>query len=387
MTGEMKTHCGVIAILLSAFTVGCEQGDVQVQTPPPAPVNVIVPVQREVQDYDEFTGRVAAVDSIEVRSQVSGYIQKINFKDGDEVTKGQVLFEIDPRPYMAQLNQAKASLLQAQAELEYAKREYERLEPLAKNGIASPTEIAKAADMVARGNASIAMANANIEARQLDVNYASVVSPIAGRASKAKLSIGNLVTGNTPLTNVVSISPVYVDIDVDERRLLAYRDLARKKGTDNVTHIRDAKLPVFVALANEEGFPHQGVVVFADNQVDPLTGTIRVRAEVENPGNLFTPGQFLKVRIPRGEPQQSLIVPDRAIGRDQDRKYVLAVNDKSVVEYREVATGGQFADGRAISKGLTAGERIILDGLQRARPGQPVTATLLAPTTQPSTAK
>jgi RND family efflux transporter MFP subunit len=271
--------------------------------------------------------------------------------------------------------------------LEYAKREFERLEPLAKNGIASPTEIAKAQDMVNRGNASIAMANASIEARKLDVEYANVVSPIAGRASKSKLSIGNLVSSNSSLTNVVSISPIYVDIDVDERRLLSYREIAKKKGTTSVTHIRDAKLPVFVALSNETDFPHEGMVVFIDNQVDPLTGTIRVRAEVENPNNTFTPGQFLKVRFPRGDPQQSLIVPDRAIGRDQDRKFVLAVNDKSVVEYREVALGGQFSDGRAISKGLTAGERIILDGLQRARPGQPVTATLLAPATQPSTAK
>jgi RND family efflux transporter MFP subunit len=387
MCPDIRRRFVLLGFLLSAMAGGCDQSEAPVQSAPPPPVNVATPVQRKVQAYDEFTGRVAATETIDIRSRVAGYIDKIGFKDGDDVTKGQLLFEIDPRPYIAQLDQAKASLQQAQAESTYANRELARIEPLSKTGVASPLELAKAQDMVARSQASIAQANAAIEARQLDVDYASVKSPIDGRISKTNFSIGNSVSGDTVLTNMVSVNPIYVDIDVDEQRLLFYREMARKKGDANPARIRDANLAVFVALSDEKDFPHQGIIVFVDNQVDPQTGTIRARAEIDNSKNYFTPGQFVRVRFPRGDPQQTLIVPDRAIGRDQDRKYVLVVNDKDIVEYRQVETGDQVAEGRAVTQGLKAGERVVVDGLQRARPGQPVTPTLLEPTTQPTAAE
>ena len=381
----LATAGGLAVALLSSG--GCDQAETQAAAGPaaPPPVNVMVPTEQKVQEFDEFTGRIAAIDSLEVRSRVSGYIQSVGFKDGDEVQKGQLLFQIDPRPYQAELDSAKAERGQAQAETDYAQRELERIEPLAKSGTASPQELSKAQDSVARAKASIAKAEAAIERAQLDVDYSSVKSPIDGRISKSNFTLGNLVAGDTLLTTVVSISPIYVNIDVDERRMLGYRKQAREKGSGDV-NVRDAKMPIFVALANEADFPNQGIIVFVDNQVDPLTGTIRVRAELDNPKGLFIPGQFVRARFPNGAPAVSLLVPDRAISRDQDRNYVLKVNDKNVVEYQSVTIGGVFGDERSITKGLNPGEKIVVDGIQRARPGQPVTPTLIQPTTQPADA-
>jgi RND family efflux transporter MFP subunit len=365
---------------------GCDNSEAAANaSPPPPPVNVILPVEDKVQQYDEFIGRVAALDSVDIRARVSGYILSIGFKDGDEVKSGQVLFQIDPKPFSAALDQAKAQLGQAQAELSYAQREYDRLAPLLKSGVASPEEVSKAQDQVARGQASIDSAKAQIEAKQLDLDYASVKSPIDGRISKSGFSVGNLIGGDTLLTTVVSINPIYVDINVDERRLLAYRAEARRKGTNNLTNISDAKLPLFVALSNEKDFGRKGVVNFVDNRVDPLTGTIQVRGLFDNNDRMLTPGQFVRAHFPYGDALDLPMIPDRAIARDQDRKYVLVVDDKNIVSYRSVETGPLEGENRSITSGLKLGERVIVDGLQRARPGQPVTPTLLQPTTQPTT--
>lgn len=371
--------------LLGAFFIGgCEKAQTQVATPPPPPVNVVVPVQRQVQEYDEFIGRVAATQSVDIRSRVAGYIVKIGFEDGAEVKQGQVLFEIDPEPFKAALDQARSKLMQAQAEQDYANRELARIEPLAKTGGASQLELSKAQDMVARSKASIAGGTADVEARQLDLDYASVKAPIDGRASKSLFTVGNLIGGDTLLTNVVSMHPIYVNVDVDEQRFLVYREIGRKMGTTNPSRFRDVNLPLFVALANEKDFPHKGVIEFVDNRVDPLTGTIRVRAEFDNTSRVLVPGQFVRARVPRGDPSEQLLVPDRAVGRDQDRKYLLVVDDKNMVEYRSVETGGLFGDDRVISTGLKAGERVVVDGMQRARPGQPVVPTVAQPSTQPT---
>ena len=373
-------------VVVGLFVGGCESSAEQAAAPPPPPVNVVVPTQKDVQEFDEFTGRVAAIESLEIRSRVSGYIQSIGFKDGDEVKKGQLLFQIDPRPFQADLDAAKANLGQANAEADYAGRELARIEPIAKTGAASAQELSKAQDQVARAKASIAKADAEIERKKLDVEYASVKSPIDGRISRSLFSVGNLVGGDTLLTNVVSVSPVYVNIDVDERRMIRYRQEARDKGTESIARIRDAKLPLSVALGDQANYAFPGIVVFVDNQVDPLTGTIRVQGEFDNPKNILTPGQFVRARFPAGDQIKAMLVPDRAISRDQDRKYVLKVNDKNIVEYQSVEVGGQFGDERAILKGVNVGDKIIVDGLQRARPGQPVTPTLLQPTTQPAMA-
>jgi RND family efflux transporter MFP subunit len=379
-------HFFALVCLIGSLT-GCKPAETTVATAPPAPVNVIVPVERVEQEYDEFTGRVMAVATVDVRARVGGYLVKVGFKDGDDVKKDQLLFQIDPRPYEAQLNAAKAQLQQAQAERDYATREESRLKPLQAEGAASATELSKAQDMMARALASISKANAEIEARQLDFDYASVKSPIDGRASKANFSEGNLIAGDTLLTTIVATKPINVTIDIDERRFELYREQARRKGTSNLTRIRDANIEMAVALPDEKGFPHIGVIDFVDNQVNPQTGTIRVRAEFANTDGALVPGQFVRARLKRAEPRPQLLVPDRAIGRDQDRKYLLAVNDQNKVEYRPVNTGDLFGEERSITSGLKAGERIVLDGLQRARPGAEVAPTVvkLESTTQPTT--
>jgi RND family efflux transporter MFP subunit len=375
---------GIAAALAAS---GCEKTEATVAAAPPPPVNVITPTQREVQEYDEFNGRVAAQKTVDIRSRVSGYIEKIYFTDGTEVKAGDVLIQIDPKPFQATLDQANAQKQQAQAEKDYADRELARIAPLVPSGGASQLELSKAQDAVARGAASLAAAQAQIEAAQLNVDYAKVKSPIDGRVSKSNLSEGNLVGGDTLLTTVVSINPINVNIDVDERRLQAYRELGRKMGITNPVKFRDVGLKMFVALANEKDFPHQGVVEFVDNQVDALTGTIRVRGEFNNEDRALIAGQYVQVRIPRGDPAKQLLVPDRAVGFDQDRKYLLVVNDKNLVEYRPVETGGLFGEDRAVSGKINAGDRVIVDGMQRARPGQPVAPSVVQPSTQPMAAK
>jgi RND family efflux transporter MFP subunit len=378
-----KTLIIACAALL-ALNVSCEKEEAKVASAPPPPVNVVVPAERKVQEFDEFTGRVAAVESVDIRARVGGYIQTIGFKDGDEVKKGQLLFQIDPRPYQATLDATKAGLAAANAELAFAKDELARIEPAAKAGAASMQELEKAKDQLARAEARISGANAEIEKAQLDLDYAAVQSPIDGRISKSSLSVGNLIAGDTLLTSVVSLNPIQVNFDVDERRLLIYRADARKRGQDNLTRIREANVPVWVAMSNEKDFPHQGVLDFVDNQVDQQTGTIRARAEFENQKRILLPGQYVRVRIRRGEPQNGLLVPDRAVGKDQDRKFLLVLDGKNVVQYRNVETGGLDGEDRVILQGLSAGEQVIVDGLQRARPGQTVTPTQVTATSQPA---
>lgn len=380
----------VSLILLS----GCDKAETKVANPPPPPVNVILPVAKEVQEFDEFTGRAAAVESVEIRARVTGYIASIDFKDGDEVKKGQLLFQIDPRPYQTALDAANAGLASAVAEQSYAQTDVKRIEPAAQAGAASVQELEKAKDTLARAEAKVSAAKADIERAKLDLDFASVKSPIDGRVSKSSLTTGNLVAGDTLLTTVVSVDPMYVNFDVDERRMLFYKEEARKRGQEKLTRLREANLPLFVGLANEKDFPHQGIIEFADNQVDPLTGTIRVRGELANQNRLLVPGQFVRVQLRRGDPKEALLIPDRAVSRDQDRKFVLVVDDKNVVQYRSVETGGLFGEDRAILKGIAATDKIVVDGIQRARPGAPVTPTLItgqpggspagAPATQPA---
>lgn len=375
-------HCLATLLVLA----GCKKDEVSVAPAPEVPVNVMVPIEKPVQEFDEYTGRVAAVESVDIRARVVGYIQSIGFKDGDEVKKGQLLFQIDPRPYQAALDATNAALAAANAEFAYAKDELARIEPVAKTGAASLQELERAKDQLARAEAKIAGANAEIERAKLDLDYARVVSPIDGRISKSAFSVGNLVAGDTLLTTVVSINPIYVSFDVDERRMLEYRAMSRAKGNDNLARVRDANFPLSAALSNETDFPHQGILEFVDNQVDPLTGTVRARGEFTNDNRILMPGQFVRVRVRRGQPQAGLLVPDRAVSRDQDRRFLLTLDDKNVVQYRLVETGGLQGDLRVILTGLNPGERVIVDGIQRARPGQTVVPTVLPPSTQPAPA-
>jgi RND family efflux transporter MFP subunit len=349
--------------------------------PPAAPVSVSVayPVEREVTDSVDFTARTAAVDSVEVRAHVWGYLQRVNFKEGELVKEGDVLFEIDPRPYEALLNQAKAKVTQDEAQLEFDDAEYQRQLQAYNRGVAAKTELDKARAARDVDLANIAADKALVVSRQLDLDYTKVLAPVSGRVSRYVVTVGNLVqagdqSGGTLLTTIVSVDPMYAYFDVDEYTALRVRQLTREGKSDSP---RDGGYPVSLGLANEEGFPHQGTINFVENQVNPKTGTIRVRGVFPNKDQVLLPGLFGRVRSPIGRPHKALLVSDRALDTDQGQKVLYVVTDKNEVASRVVRVGA-FHDGRReITEGLKPGERVMITGLQQVRPGVTVEPKLV----------
>lgn len=365
-----------IALLLGGTlaAMGCKQPS-EPLSPAPAVVNVVQPVEREVTDFADFTGRVEAVESVQVQARVSGYLTKILFKEGTDVKKGDVLFEIDPRPYQAQLEKDVARLQAAEAVLEKARFDLGRLQRLFENKQASDVEHQYAVSDHNMAVAEVAAAKAAIEASKLDLGFCTIRSPIDGRISSYSKTIGNLITPDaTVLTSIVSNDPMYVSFAVDELSYLRVREAAAQ----GKSHLRDqARAPVFLALANEQGFPHEGTINFADNQLKPTTGTIRVRAAFPNPYRQLTPGLFARVRVPLGPAHPALLVPDRAIATDQGQKLLLLVNDKNEVVARPVQPAALHDGLRVIESGLNPGDRVIVDGLLSVRPGATVKPTLV----------
>lgn len=368
------------AILLAALAVsltGCEEKPAVVQAPPPE-VAVARPLVKEVTDYFEFTGNTAAVEEVELRARVSGYIIKINFRDGQEVKNGDVLVEIDPRPYQSALELANAEVARAKAANAKADADLARAEKLLPNKVISQEEYDQHVAASLMSKANIQAAEASLHEAQLNLDYTKVVAPIGGRTSKAAVTVGNLVqsgaTGSTLLTTIVSADPIYVYFNVDERSMLLFQEEARKAGEDaRPDHIKDLKIPVEIALATEDTFGHAGILDFADNRVDPQTGTIRCRAVLPNPDRQLAPGLFVRVRLPFGAPHKALLVSDRAIGSDQSLKYLLVVDAANTVVQKPVKLGGIQFGLRAVDGGITADDWIIINGTQRARPGMKVT--------------
>jgi RND family efflux transporter MFP subunit len=354
-----------------------------VVTPPPPEVSVSQPVLEPVQEALEFTGRTSAVETVEVRARVTGYITRVAFEAGALVNAGDLLFEIDPREYEAAVLRADGEVARLRAQLARAESEVARNQVLRPSGAASARELERAIAERGAAEGDLKAKLAQLELAKLDVEFTRVTAPIAGRASKPEITAGNLVvvgaSGGPLLTTIVSLDPIYVDFDGDERALIRIRKAAvARDGAAEPENIRATETPVLVALADEEGFPYRGTIDFVDNRVDPSTGTIRVRAVLPNPGRLLTPGLFVRVRVPIGEPRPGVLVTDRAIGTDQDRKYVLVVNDKNVVEYRQVKLGGIHDGLRAVTEGLAPGEWVIVNGIQRVRPGVTVTPEKVA---------
>lgn len=334
-------------------------------------VTVSLPVEREVTDYADFTGRTAAVDSVEVRAHVWGYLDKVNFKEGAMVKKGDVLFELDARPYQALLNQAKAKVSQDQAQLKYDEAEYQRNVRLIASGATTRSDLDKS--VAARGVdvANLAADKAVVAQRQLDLEYTKIIAPITGRASRYNVTIGNLVQsgdqgGGTLLTTIMSVDPMYLYFDVDEYTVLRVRQMIREGKAKSA---REVELPVFLGLANEEGHPHHGTLSFVDNQIDPKTGTLRVRGVFPNKDEILSPGLFGRVRVPIGEPYKALLVSDRAIDTDQGQKILYVVDDKNEVVTRPIRVGARHDGLRVIEEGLKPGERVVVVGLQQVRPG------------------
>jgi len=339
-------------------------------------VVVARPLDREVTEWDEYTARFEAVDFVEVRPRVGGYLEKVHFTDGATVEAGTLLFTIDPRPYEAVLRRAEGDLAVAKSRLDLARTRLARAQSLvARNAISQEEADTRAAE-ARQAEASLLAAQAAVDAAELDVEFTQVRAPIAGRLGRKLVTEGNLVNGGsgtqgTLLTTIVSLDPMYVYFDADERAFLKYQRLAQLGERPSS---RDVRNPVQIGLADEEGFPHEGYMDFVDNQLDAGTGTIIGRAVVPNPYRQFTPGLFARLRLPGRGRFRALLVPDEAIASDQARKLVYVVDDQNVVHDRTVVLGSLYDGLRVVREGLAATDRVVVSGVQRVRPGATVRA-------------
>jgi multidrug efflux system membrane fusion protein len=343
--------------------------------PPPVPVSVATVIERPVTEWDEFSGRVRAIDRVEIKPQISGVIEQVHFSDGQLVQKGDPLFTIDPRPFQAALANAQAVEAGAQAKLDWSRINQNRNQVLIASHAIAQSDLDTTNDALLQADAALKAAQADVLTAQLNLNYCSITAPVTGRVSRAEITAGNLVRDgeNAPvLTTVVSVSPVYVEFEIDEQAYLKY--LAN--GANGNTGLD--KIPVAIGLANEEGYPRTGRLESIDNQLDTTSGTIRVRAIFDNPTGELTPGLYAKVRTGTANSQPSILVDDRAIGTDQDKKFVMVIDDNNKANYRMI-TLGPIVDGlRVVLSGLQKGERIVVNGLQRVRPNSIVAPTEVA---------
>jgi RND family efflux transporter MFP subunit len=363
---------------LAAVVAGCSKASssqASAGAPPPAPVTVAKPEVREFTPTETLTGRIEAVDAVEIRPRVSGYLTEVRFQAGQIVSKGDVLFVIDPRPFKAAAQRAEADLESAKVRLDWAKREIERAEQLLKTRAISTEEADLRRTRLSEGNAAVAAAEAALVTAKLNVEYTEVRSPVSGRVSRALITPGNNVSGvdgfNTLLTTVVSVDPVYAYADLDESTLLKLNRLRRenKLPTDS-----QGRIAVRLALADEEGYPHEGVIESFDNRIDPATGSLIVRAILPNPDQSLVPGLFARVNIPSGERSPALLVPDSVVGTEQSLKFAYTVSASNTVEKRYVTLGPVIDGKRVITAGLKQDDRVIINGTMRVMfPGQPVT--------------
>ena len=366
-----------VLTLLSLLAAGCEKAPPPAARPPAA-VTVNQPAQHEVVEWDEYPGRLDAVDMVEVRARVNGYLESVNFKDGAEVKKGDLLFVIDPRPYQAQLDSTSSDIQQMQSKLELASNDLARAERLLKAKAISEEEADSRSKSVGQMDAQLQSARALNEVAKLNMEYTHITAPIDGRIGRKLITEGNLINGNqgqsTLLTTIVSLDPIYCYIDADEGAVLKYRQLAREGNSDI---FKGGQVPCELELANETGFPHKGFIDFVDNMVDSKTGTLRVRGTFANPApdHVLQPGYFARVRIPGSSSHSALLIPDEAVGTDQGQKFVYTVNAQDTVEYKRV-TLGPIIDGlRLIRDGIQSNDWIIVNGLMAVRPGAKVAAT------------
>jgi len=336
------------------------------------PVSVATALEKQIVEFDEFSGRLEAIDKVEVRPRVAGFIESIHFAPGAMVRKGDTLFVIDPKPYAAEVARAEAQLASAQAKLALAASELARAQRLLDDRAIAQREFEGRVNAQREAQAAIQSAQAVLDSARLNLGYTRVTAPISGRASRAEVTVGNLVAAgaNGPaLTSIVSTSPIYATFEVDEHTYLKYAGRAHGRGA--------RQLPVLLGLANEQGYPRKGAIEFVDNRLDPQSGTIRVRAVFDNADGVLTPGMFARLKIGAGEAKAAVLVNDRAVGTDQSKRFVFVVGDDNKVAYREVKLGPVVDGLRVVREGLAPGEKIVVNGLQRARPGAAVTPKLV----------
>jgi multidrug efflux system membrane fusion protein len=376
-------------ILLTLFFLllsGCDKPQntsakpVQPPSPPPAKVKIAQPLSQKITEWDEFTGRIEAVNTVEVRARVSGYLEKVNFNAGATVKKGDLLFVIDSKPFKAQLSYATAELEQAKSKQELAKNELARAENLQKAKAISIEEYDARNKGLRGAVAAVDSAIAQVASAKLNLEFTEVRSPINGRISRELITAGNLVNGNgsdaTKLATIVSTNPVYVTVDVDERAILNYRREAQKQGHN----LEGTK--VELALSDEQGFPHSGHVDYVAPTENPITGTVSLRGIFTNADELLSPGFFARMRLRGGATYDGLLLPDRAIGSDQANRIIWVTDSNNKVTQRKIIAGKKIGDLRVISEGLKAGEWVVIEGLQKLRPDsviEPEEITLAAP--------
>jgi len=351
----------------------CGEGQKQAAAPAPPTVTVAKPVQRTIVDRDEYVGRFVAVDSVEIRSRVSGYLDKVHFKDGEIVQQGALLFTIDKRPFENALAQARANLAQVKASLAFTETDLQRAQSLVRERTITEQLFDQRTQANRTAQAQVAAQEAAVRQAELDLNFTELRAPITGKIGDRRVSPGNLVTGGTTgmttlLATIVSIDPIRFEFTFDEASFLRYERVAKLMSD------AESGTTIGLRLLDEKDFTHKGRMDFVDNVIDRSSGTIRGRAQFSNRDSLFTPGMFARVQVPGSPPYQALLVPDQAIGADQGRKYLLIVSADNTANPKYVTLGNLFEGNmRVVKEGLTADDRVIVNGLMKARAGQKVT--------------
>lgn len=379
---ERHHRSAAILAALLALT-GC-RGNTYVPPPPPE-VTVSQPVEQEVTLYSEFTGHTAAIEAVDVRARVQGYLRSMHFVPGGDVKQGDLLFVIEPELYQARNDQAVAELAGREAQARASQAQLEITQAIFERNAGSRTDLVQKTQQRDLDRAQVAMARAAVEQTKLDLSYTRIYAPISGRIERNAVDVGNLVgVGEaTVLTSIVATDPVYAYFTASETEVLRYREMQRANLTVAPAGRYNA---ADLGLAGQDGFPHHGQIDYVGNQIDPNTGTIQIRAVFPNPNRVLLPGLFARVRVPLTR-RQAVLVPDVAVGTDQGGRFLLTVDDKNVVQYQRVKPGAQFKDLRIIEEGIGTGDWVIVNGLQRARPGttvKPTRAPMQVPAVEPA---
>jgi RND family efflux transporter MFP subunit len=375
MKPDARIRVSPLLLLVCAGVAGC--GAPQAAPPPPPTPEVLVslPVARKVIDYEEFPGRTEAVVSVDIRARVTGYLDKVHFKEGCDVKQGDLLFEIDPRPYQAAYEQAAGNLASMEARVNRLEADLLRAKKLVGTTAMSREDYDKIIGDRGEATASLKALRAAVQRAKLDLDFTKVTAPFSGRISRRYIDPGNLVkTDDTILTTLVSLDPIYASFDLDERTTLRLQRVFREH---NIDWSKDVGMPLSLGLSDEDAFPHAGAVNFADNRVDPDTGTWRLRGVFTNPRHVLSPGLFVRIRLPIGDPYPAILISEQALSTDQGQKFIYVVNADGEVAYRRIKIGRLHNGLRVVTEGLAENERVVVSGLQRIRPGMKVNAKVV----------